>query len=76
MANHQPITGPAGTTISVDGHYLAVRYWDTEIVQVAYLEIILDAGGSRSSVVQSRLNQTARQFNLGYHVLAPGAAHG
>lgn len=25
MTNHQPIIGPAGTTITVEGHYLVVR---------------------------------------------------
>jgi hypothetical protein len=71
MGEHN-IIGPAGTTISLDGRYLNVRYRDTDIVQVAYMEIILDSGSSRSFVVQSRLNQVARQFGLSYNVRVRG----
>jgi hypothetical protein len=68
MEEHN-IVGPTGTTITVDGHYLIVCYRNTDVVKVAYLEVIRDSGGSRSSVVQSRLNQASRQFELGYRVV-------
>jgi hypothetical protein len=52
----------------MDGRYLTARYRDTDIVKVAYLEIILDAAGLRNFVTQSRINQVARQFDLSFAV--------
>ena len=54
MANEQPIIGPAGTRIYSDGRYNIVRFRDTDVVKIAYLDIRLDSGGSRSFIVQSR----------------------
>jgi hypothetical protein len=68
MEEHNIIIGPEGTAISMDGRYLTARYRDTDIVKVSYLEVVLDAGGSRSFIIQSRLNQVSRQFNLSYNI--------
>jgi hypothetical protein len=68
-ANEQPIIGPIGTQIYSDGQYTIIRFRDREVVHIAYLDVRLDAGGSRDFVTQSRLNQGSRLFDLGYHVV-------
>ena len=50
------------------GRHLTVHFRDRDIVRVAYLEIVLDTGGVRGTVMQNRLNQSARLLDLGYHV--------
>jgi hypothetical protein len=72
MANEQPIIGPPNTQIYSDGHHLVIRYRGTDLVKINYQEITLTSGGSRSPLVQARLNQSSRQFDLGYHVTAEG----
>jgi hypothetical protein len=69
MANKPPIIGPTGTHIYSDGRHTTVRFRDTDVVQIAYSDVRLDSGGSRDSVMRSRLNQASRQFGLGYHVV-------
>jgi hypothetical protein len=69
METEQPIIGPIGTQIYNDGRHTVVRFRDTDVVRIAYLDVRLDSGGSRSFVVQSRLNQASRQFGLDYHVI-------
>jgi hypothetical protein len=69
MTNHQPIIGPTGTQIYNDGRHTTVHFRDTDVVRIAYLDVRLDSGGSRSFVVQSRLNQASRLFDLDYHVV-------
>jgi hypothetical protein len=68
MADEPPIIGPIGTQIYSDGRYTVVRFRDVDLVQIAYLDVRLDSGGSRSFIIQSRLNQASRQFGLDYHV--------
>jgi hypothetical protein len=72
MANESPIIGPTGTQIYSDGRHTTVRYRDTDVVRIAYLDVRLDSGGSRSLTVRSRLNQASRQFGLDYHVVSRG----
>ncbi|HZA25747.1 MAG TPA: hypothetical protein VFA32_24655 [Dehalococcoidia bacterium] len=74
MANEPPIIGPTGTRIYSDGRYTTVRFRDTDVVKIAYTDVRLDSGGSRDSVMQSRLNQVSRQFDLGYHVKVEGGS--
>ena len=69
MEEHN-LTGPPDSTVSMDGRSVTVRYRDVDIVRVGYLEVILDAGGSRSFIMQSRLNQSARLLNLNLHLHA------
>jgi hypothetical protein len=66
--NHQPLTGPPGTRIYSDGHHLIVDFRDQTIVKVNYVEITLNTGGTKDTIVQNRLNQTARLLHLDYHI--------
>jgi hypothetical protein len=70
MANEDPIIGPTGTSIYSDGRHTTVRFRDTDVVRIAYLDVRLDSSGSRSLTVRSRLNQASRQFGLDYHVVS------
>jgi hypothetical protein len=68
MTEEQPL-GPTGTQIYSDGRHTVVRFRDTNIARIAYTDIHLDGGGARDTVMQNRLNQTSRQFRLGYHIM-------
>jgi hypothetical protein len=70
MADEPTITGPNGTSIYSDGRYTIVRFRDTDVVKIAYTDIRLDSGGSRSFITQSRMNQTSRLFDLNFHVIS------
>jgi hypothetical protein len=39
------------------------------VVKIAYMDVRLDSGGSRSFTVRSRLNQASRQFGLDHQVV-------
>jgi hypothetical protein len=47
MADEPPIIGPIGTQIYSDGRYTVVRFRDVDLVQIAYLDVRLDSGGSQ-----------------------------
>jgi hypothetical protein len=69
MTSEQPLIGPPNTRIYADGNNTIVRFRDREIVRIAYLDVRLDAGGARDLVLQNRLNQASRLFDLGYHIV-------
>jgi hypothetical protein len=68
----QPIIGPTGTQIYSDGKNTVVRYRSRELVQIAYLDVRLDAAGFRDFITQSRINQASRLFGLNYHITHQG----
>jgi hypothetical protein len=68
----EPPPGPPGTQIVNDGRYTTVRFGDTDVVRIAYLDIRLDSGGVRDTTTQYRLNQVSRLFDLDYRVSARG----
>ena len=50
-----------------DGHTV-VQYCETQIVRFSANEIILDSAGWRTATTKTRMNQTSRQYNLGFKV--------
>jgi hypothetical protein len=69
MAPENAIIGPNGTQIYSDGRHTIVRFNETDVVKVGYMDIRLDRGCSRSVLVQSKMNQASRLFDLDYHVI-------
>ena len=45
-----------------------VQYYNTIVVSFNQHTITLDTGGWRTATTKTRMNQTANQFNLGFHV--------
>jgi hypothetical protein len=72
MAQQHPLIGPPGSTIVTNGRNLRIQYQGLDFVRVRYQEITLNAGGSRTQREQHRLNQAARQFDLGFRISVSG----
>jgi len=51
-----------------DQHMTAIRYHATEVVQFDQNLIILDSGGWKSVTTKLRMNQTSKQFGIGFSV--------
>ena len=61
--------GTHRTTVNVDElGYTRVVYHNTCVVRFNADEIILDTGGYQTVTTKRRMNQTARQFRLGFYV--------
>lgn len=61
--------GTHKTTIFNDGKYTRVIYHNTDVVSFNDEEIILNTGGWRTPTTKNRMNQTSKQFNLGFKVI-------
>ena len=60
--------GTHRTTISVYDGFTRIQYHNTQVVKFSDTVIILDSGGYQTATTKTRMNQTANQFDLGYHV--------
>jgi hypothetical protein len=60
--------GTHKTTIYAEGGYAKVKYHNTDVVSFNDKEIILNTDGWRTPTTKTRMNQTSRQFNLGFNV--------
>lgn len=60
--------GTHATTIARQGDTTRVTYHSTVVVQFDDRTVTLNSGGWRSLTTKTRMNQAARQFDLGYYV--------
>lgn len=62
--------GKTATTVRVMGQWLYVTYRGTDVVRANLdtREVTLNTGGWKSATTKSRMNQTASQYDLGFHV--------
>lgn len=60
--------GKGNTTIKTENGKTTVRYHATDVVTFDKRRIILNSGGWYTKSTKDRLNQTAAQFALGFHV--------
>ena len=60
--------GTHKTTIYREGEFTKVKYHYTDVVSFNDEEIILKTGGYKTNTTKTRMNQTSRQFNLGFTV--------
>jgi len=60
--------GTHKTKIYREGEYTKVKYHNTDVVSFNDKEIILKTGGYKTNTTKTRMNQTSRQFNLGFNV--------
>lgn len=67
MAQTQKISGRATRITNVHGT-IHVQYHDTDVVVFDDETIILDTGGWETVTTKARMNQTANQYDLGFHV--------
>jgi hypothetical protein len=64
----QTTIGTHKTKIYREGEYTKVKYYNTDVVSFNDEEIILKTGGYKTKTTKTRMNQTSRQFNLGFNV--------
>jgi len=69
MSRHDTI-GSHRTTIASDSGYVVVTYHSTQVVKFSPTQVILNSGGYHTATTKSRINQTARQFDLPYTLYA------
>lgn len=63
------LIGRRGTTITTqDDGTTCVQYHNTIVVSFTRHTITLYTGGWRTVTTRTRMNQTAKQFDLGFHV--------
>ena len=68
MAQQSQI-GRTATTIATDNEgYTVVTYHNTQVVRFNNDEVYLNTGGWWSATTKTRMNQTAKQFGLGFSV--------
>jgi hypothetical protein len=67
MTQLHRVTGVA-TNIRTENGATVVRYHSTDVVQFTPEHIVLNTGGWRTNTTKTRMNQSARQFGLGYNV--------
>ena len=60
--------GSHKTTVATDDGFTRVTYHQTSVVKFNYNEIILNSGGWETVTTKSRMNQTSKQFDLGFKV--------
>lgn len=61
--------GRIATKVRTDEHGTTyVRYHDTNVVAFDEDTIVLNTGGYFTVTTKNRMNQTANQFDLGYHI--------
>lgn len=66
--SRQNTIGTHKTLIRHEGQTTHIRYHQTDVVSFTDTEIILRTGGWNTVTTKTRMNQAARQFNLGYGV--------
>jgi hypothetical protein len=67
MARQHQI-GTHATRVEHLGERTYVRYHNTNVVEFDSLWITLNNGGYFTTTTKTRMNQTSRQFNLGFNV--------
>ena len=60
--------GSTATNIRTENGETIVRYHSTDVVRFTAKKIVLNSGGWFTSTTKNRMNQTARQFDLGYGI--------
>jgi hypothetical protein len=69
MAQTREVRGVA-TSIRTDGAWTHIRYHQTDVVSFTDDVVVLRSGGWETVTTKLRMNQAARQFNLGFTVYA------
>jgi len=60
--------GSTATNIRTENGETAIRYHSTDVVKFTAKRIVLNSGGWHTNTTKNRMNQTARQFGLGFSV--------
>lgn len=60
--------GKHRTTVATQGGVTRVTYHNTVVVAFSPTTILLDSGGWRTPTTKTRMNQTSKQFELGFTV--------
>lgn len=60
--------GKGNTKIIRQGLEITVKLYATPVVTLCPEQIVLNTGGWETATTKTRMNQTAHQYNLGYHV--------
>lgn len=66
--SQQNTIGKHATNIINNGDMIAIIYHSTPVVSFDAEKIILNSGGWRTATTKTRMNQTSKQFDLGFRV--------